>query len=323
MSQQRLQQLEERLDEANKLLAEVEQQIVAQNDPLKRAWLELEQSHLFRVIEQFEQWFKEIEAGKNVPDIGEISLQSNPKTASANPFNQMGIVTDQWFIGRKPQLRRIREALVQKNSLVLVGPSKMGKTSLLWQFLKIYQAEGRTVLQIDFKLPKPIQEHYAVLTRLLGKSGNTILELEKALQGRQVTLFIDEFELAVARGLDSEQLLAFKGLREAEGSGFQIIAASSKRVSQIYPGPFTHSIPYGFFAQELLRTFNEVEANELFDCYLGNSVHRFSPEKRQELFVLSGGHPFRLQRAAYRYYESLLDHDYNWREDYEVDISEY
>lgn len=332
MPEERRQQLKNRTEEAYKILKGVEQTLITSRDPKEMARMELYQAHLLRVIEQFQLWLAELNMGQNVPDPSQVSL--NPEAAAPptnnsasdemppNPFNRIGIVTQQWFVGRTTQMRRIQDAIDKNNSIILVGPPKIGKTCLIRHFLAVKPAPGRQVLMIDFKMDKPISYHYSELLRRLRKTGDTIQEVEKAVRGKKILLFIDEFELAPDRKLDVKELLAFKSLVEAPKSGFQVIAISSKPAFEIYSGSFGGSTPYSFFTEERLKVFSKVETDKFFDAYLGQAASLFRSEIRQELFELTEGHPYKLQKAAYRYYEWLTDQDPadNWRNEYEEDI---
>jgi hypothetical protein len=323
MSESTRQKLLDLICQIDTLLTEVRQQMVVTNDdPIRYFKLGLDQAHLTRMREQFENHLRDLEAGMKVPEIGDVSLQSSSEVTPPNPFNQIGIVTKKNFIGRKDEIRCIKEALDSKSSIIIIGPPKIGKTSLMWQILEAYRESGRTILYLDFKLPHPINYHYAELTRLLGKSGDTIADVAKALDECEVTLFVDEFDFAVKRGLDSDHLYTFRGL--ALRGYFQMIAVSSKPAKEIYPGSFdSHSLPYSFLAPELLEAFSPAEANTLFETYLGKAALLVKTEDRTKLIELTNGHPFKLQRAAYRFYEWLVNQNstYNWRKRYELDIA--
>lgn len=67
-----------------------------------------------------------------------------------NPFRIHGIVTSPWFTDRAPELDRLQRAFREPGSkLVMLGPRRMGKTSILVQALHRHQEQGGLGFLID------------------------------------------------------------------------------------------------------------------------------------------------------------------------------
>lgn len=312
----RLSRIQQMLNDSYNLLFSIQKaQLVAQ-DPVEKLRLEYELADTLRRIEQFESQHKKLE---EQPQLATPRPQSG-----GNPFNRIGVVSSEFFIGREVKLRRIKMALDDGNSIILIGERKTGKSSFMRRLYETYVKEGWQVVFFDFIEPVTLRDHYAALTRKLGASGDTYQDVKAALEGKSVILFLDEFDLAPERGLDADQLGGLQSLARNAELKFRVVATSIRPAKEIYAGYKMISLPYAFLQIEQLAKFNETECHLLLETYL-TSVQRpalFSPESRAELVQLGEGHPFKLMRAACRLYEALTDPDpeEDWKAAFKFDV---
>ena len=66
----------------------------------------------------------------------------------------------------------------------------------------------------------------------------------------------------------------------------------------------------------------EAEARQLLAHPWAPDAPWFDPAISDELLKLAGGHPFKLQRAAFHRYEALTDPICDWRAAYQQDLED-
>ena len=179
--------LQQDLNDADRLLSGIRKALLYEDDPQRRLKLEAELADTLRWIEQFQHL--QAEANSN-PELRIPAL----KQSKGNPFNKLGIVGVTHFVGRKSKLEKIKKAVDDGNSVILIGPPKIGKSSFMRHIYEAYANKGWHAVFFDFMEPVPIQEHYAALTKKLGATGDTYQDVKAAVLGRSVILFVDELE---------------------------------------------------------------------------------------------------------------------------------
>jgi hypothetical protein len=250
-----------------------------------------------------------------------------------NPFFHRGAI--RWaeeFHGRETEIAQILGLLRNGQSVSLVGPRRIGKSSLL---LHLTRAAVRTPYNLDAPQTlfvmvdcqelggSPPEEVYeALLTSLLDVSADAGLEvgeverpgsyrsLDRVLYRLQqtrtaVVMLLDEFELLAAnerltpyffarlRGLTTKYGLAY--LTASQRPLFAITADE-----QILSSPF-----FNIFVTLPLGLFSRGEALALLHRRLeGTRVH-FSEELCDYLLELVGPHPFFLHVAGYHAFQAL------------------
>jgi len=240
------------------------------------------------------------------------------------------------FYGRRHELNEIGAFLKGNQSISLVGPRKIGKTSLLFHLLR---KETRKRLELD-------QEYLFVYLdcEVLGDGGHEELfgqfaaEIEATLdlyqlpidpvissavsqpgripferavrwlnqQGRRVIMMLDEFErLSVNPNLNVN---FFNALRSA-ASRYRLafLTASAKPLIQltysnqsqdILSSPF-----FNIFAPQFLGLFSREEATQAIQEPAQSAGSPFTPEQAEQIYLLAGGHPLAIQVAGFYAYE--------------------
>lgn len=258
-----------------------------------------------------------------------------------NPYISRGPVrTPEMFFGREHELREMAAFLGGNQSISLVGPRKIGKTSVLFHLLRpeTHQAlgfsSGNLMAYLDCEVlgtsstEEMFGQFAGELISALDEAGlppEPALEAATAKPGRlsfetairrlnqrklRVVLILDEFErLSTNPALDVN---FFNALRSAAGR-YQLafITASarplieltySNRAQEILSSPF-----FNIFAPLFLGLLSEEEARHLICEPAQQTGQEFTQDMQNFLYELAGGHPLALQVAAFHAYESPDD----------------
>lgn len=229
--------------------------------------------------------------------------------AAPNPFTPRGAITDPaQFFGRREELRRIGDFLKQGSSCSVVGPRRMGKSSLL---LAVQRAlVGWPVAYVDLHdsrcatLPGWLREvgkqwgWRADAVTTLPEFADAVEALVKS-RGHAV-LLLDEFEAFTTRQAIFHPDF-FANLRALSQRGLGIVTASASRLSALTP-EIAGSAFFNVFPTQLLKPFPPDEAEEFLMAHRPG-VPPFTADERAQLLTFAGGHPFALQVAAYECHE--------------------
>jgi hypothetical protein len=258
-----------------------------------------------------------------------------------NPYISRGPVrTAEMFFGRKNELLEIANFLRGDQSVSLVGPRKIGKTSLLFHLMRPPIAEelglgsGRLVCYLDCEAlgeespPGVFQQFAAELIAEMESRGlpeaaelrqvcasPSRLAFEGALRalnrrGLRIVIILDEFErLSANSHLDVH---FFNALRSMAGR-FQLAyltASASPLIALTYSGrsrDILSSPFFNIFAPLDLGLLPEADARDLIREPAQRSGRPFSPELQDFIGQLGGGHPLILQVACFHALERPED----------------
>ncbi len=254
-----------------------------------------------------------------------------------NPFFHRGAIRKAGFFhGRSAAIEQILGLLRNGQSVSLIGPRRIGKSSLL---IHLCRPEVREPFRLGpdralFMLldcqelgGSPPEEVYETLHSALleaaenagvqisddGRPG-TYRALDRALnqisgQNLTVVVLMDEFELLAAnehltpyffarlRGLTTKYGLAY--LTASQRPLFAITAEE-----EILSSPF-----FNIFVTLPLGLFDEAEARSLLDTRLQGCEISFSEALIDHLLFLVGPHPFFLHVAGYHAFQALAQDD--------------
>lgn len=250
-----------------------------------------------------------------------------------NPFYHRGAIrraSD--FYGREAEISQILGLLRNGQSVSLIGPRRIGKSSLL---IHLSRAHVRAQIQLhpphalfvlidcqEFGGSPPEELYEALLDGLLDaaeeadiklnsvESPGTYRALDRALHqvsknGVSVVVLLDEFELLAAnehltpyffarlRGLTTKYGLAY--LTASQRPLFAITAEE-----EILSSPFFNifvTLPLGLFSHE--------DATHMLTSRTEASAYQFTDALKEYLIFLVGPHPFFLHIAAYHAYHAL------------------
>jgi AAA+ ATPase superfamily predicted ATPase len=248
-----------------------------------------------------------------------------------NPFFYGGRITNPAnFIGRTKELQTIFSALETANSgqlqhVQVVGPRRIGKSSLLYHVTQIYkqrltQPEKYRIVYVDLDdahchtlegLLKYILSQLDISSKpTLAKFQEAIEELNHT-QGIYPVLCLDEFEHLSRRReqFPNEVFEAWRSLASASELAF--VTASQMSIGQLIQQGNLTSTFHNIFIYLELGNFTEPEARTLL---ARNTDRPFAEEEINKLFKLAGHHPAHLQIASQLLYDAKADQTVNWTE---------
>jgi hypothetical protein len=250
-----------------------------------------------------------------------------------NPFYHRGAIRQaDEFYGRDAEINQILGLLRNGQSVSLIGPRRIGKSSLL---MHLCRPEVRARLNLDppkslFVLldcqelgGSPPEEVYEILMDgLLDAAGAagipvrgdtqqaTYRALDRVLQqiinqGTAVVVLLDEFELlAVNQHLTPYFFARLRGLTTKYGLAY--LTATQRPLFTITAEEEILSSPFfNIFVTLPLSLFTEEEGLGLLQQRLEETPVQFSGELVNHLIFLVGPHPFFLHIAGYHAYQLL------------------
>ncbi len=250
-----------------------------------------------------------------------------------NPFYHRGAIrrlSD--FIGRDAEINQILGLLSNGQSVSLIGPRRIGKSSLL---IHVSEPDVRARARLEpphalFVLldcqelagAPPEEVYELLLDGLVGAATDAGLSVEE-IQGpgsyraldrvlqqisrQQVNLVVllDEFELLAANSHLTPYFFArLRGLTTKYGLAY--LTASQRPLFAITAEEEILSSPFfNIFVTLPLGLFSEAEARELLADRLADTQAIFSPKLIDYLLFLVGNHPFFLHIAGYHAVQAL------------------
>jgi hypothetical protein len=241
-----------------------------------------------------------------------------------NPFRDTQRMEQSRFSGREAILLRLRSVL-EVSSLHLLGEAKIGKSSLLWLLYQEQIAKGLAAVFGDFQF-QTIDEIVAEIAETLGQPPATAWSsLRRTIPAQPFYLFLDELDYAPEMGFTVEWGRRFRGL---SNSAFRLVTGGRREPKDLLPNSSIGSEWYNFLAPEILEPFNQADTakliNQLLPADIANRL--FPPDVCRQIFRLSGGHPFKLMRAAYRYYDQQTnphEREHDWQARYLSDLKHF
>jgi hypothetical protein len=255
-----------------------------------------------------------------------------PGTAD-NPFYHRGAIRQAHeFHGREATLAELLGLLRNGQSISIIGPRRIGKSSLLLHLSRaaVRAPFGLAPPQALFVLidcqelgGSPPEEVYEVLhTSLQAAAESADLPIEspgrpgtyRALDqminrvshaGSRIVVLLDEFELLAANDqLDPYFFARLRGLTTKYGLAY--ITASQRPLYAITADEKVLSSPFfNIFVSLSLGLFSEEEARQLLASRLRGSSLAFSPALTDTILRLVGTHPFFLHVAGYHAFQAL------------------
>lgn len=243
----------------------------------------------------------------------------NPK----NPFYHRGpIHAPRFFWNRTDEVEQARLLLGLGQSVSLVGPRRIGKSSLLLHLLTANRAGDGSDRYVYFNCEgwsaaSPASLH-ALLLEAIGGDATPSAEsppdfrtfragvLNAVPSGARLILLLDEFEsLAANPQLDAG---FFSGLRSLASAGRVVfVTASARSLGWLtFAEPTALSSPFfNIFTQIVLRPFALAEAVAMLRHFSAGAGSPFADGTVDFLLGLSGPHPFFAQITAFYSWEQM------------------
>jgi hypothetical protein len=252
-----------------------------------------------------------------------------------NPFFHRGAIRrKEDFHGRQVEVAQILGLLRNGQSVSIVGPRRIGKSSLLLHLCRksTRKSSGLQSPKSIFALidcqelgGSPPEEVYeAFLAGLLEAASASSLTFEQVEQpgsyrsldrtlrnitkaGLSIVILLDEFELLAAnRQLTPHFFARLRGLTTKYGIAF--LTASQRPLFAITADEHILSSPFfNIFVSLSLGLFSVEEATNLLTQRLIGTKISFTEDLCQYLISLVGPHPFFLHVAAYHAFQAIVD----------------
>jgi hypothetical protein len=226
---------------------------------------------------------------------------SEPGAVLSNPFFSGGRINDPtYFFGRERLLRELRAELKKRSSISLVGPSEIGKSSLLY-YLYATRAEWLpevTMAYIDLQGVLDEEDFCETVLEKLEESGNTLRHLKRTLSQREVVLLLDEVERLAEPDFNPRLHDLLRS--QAQEPQLAMLLATRRHLLDVFPSwtPGGVSPFYNIFATKIIGPFSDTEARLFLSSRLTLTGLTFSEAEIEQLLAQSQGHPAQLQRLA-------------------------
>jgi uncharacterized protein len=248
-----------------------------------------------------------------------------------NPFVFGGrITTPHQFIGRKLELQRIFGALETANTgqlqhISIVGPRRIGKSSLLYHITQIYPQRLQQPHKYRFVYIDLDDAHCHTLAGLLGfilqrlglahnkqpklTQFQEIIEQLSQKQALHPVLCLDEFEHLTKRKeqFPDEVFEVWRSLGSNSKAAF-VTASQSSLGELIQQGNLTSTF-HNIFTHIPLGVFTDEDAHSLLTR---NTDRPFTQNEQRQLFELTGKFPAKLQIAASLLYQAKEGMAIDW-----------
>jgi hypothetical protein len=258
-----------------------------------------------------------------------------------NPFFHRGPIRDStFFFDRRNELERAMTLLRNGQSVSIVGPRRIGKTSFLLQLVESRAGDGADrqdlsdalcIVFLDCQAWTHITsgELYARVASALCVAAEaqragpsrpdiggsiTLRELEDLVQSvtqtaRCIVFLFDEFDaLCCNPDVSGDALCGLRSLAMTGGVGY--VTASVKPLQEwLSVQPSATCAPFfNFFFPMRLGLFTRTEAAEMLAQLSARGGRPFAPSLIEWLIGLAGFHPLYLQIAGYCAFDDLTAH---------------
>ncbi len=233
-------------------------------------------------------------------------VKDKADASAPNPFRPLsGRITDPARVfDRQRELRDALEYLRAGSSVVFVGDSGTGKSSLLTALAaRLPEALGWEVATLDLQPLQDEDDFYAALCETLGVPEARGYRLQRSLQGRRVLLILDEIEKMTWEGFTKNLRAALRGLAEGANAPLKLALAARAPLDRLFPDSEGNTSPLANICIPIaLRPWDAETARAYLEERLNGSGIRFTPAETARLLENSAGHPQRLTRMAFDLY---------------------
>ncbi|MEM9803816.1 MAG: hypothetical protein AAF959_00935 [Cyanobacteria bacterium P01_D01_bin.56] len=229
-----------------------------------------------------------------------------------NPFSypEGRIEEPELFFERKALLREIFALLNSGSNVELVGPRKIGKSSLL----KVIERDALSTLTvqrepvyIDFNWGIDSEDDfYDALCHFLKIEGCRGFALTRALRNREpALLLLDVVEKMQWESFTKQILSQLRGLAEGRRAPLKLVMAASKPLDILFPeshdGLMTSPIG-GVFQPVMVQPWSDEEIQTFIRTRLEGTGVLFSETELQQLIRNSRGNPRDVVRSGFELY---------------------
>jgi hypothetical protein len=221
----------------------------------------------------------------------------------ANPFQAGGRLRNpESFVGRESDLRQILSRVANMDNVSIVGPRRIGKSSLLQHIVATGQQrlnQSYLFRYLDLQPLDSAEGFYNLACEIIaGQPGRSYDDLKNAIDGKKIVLGLDEFEKSIEADFGAEFFDEMRSL--AQTGNLALIIATKAPLNQLY---LSHQgLTSGF-----PNIFTKVELGELTEAdarALVNKADCFNTEEMDFILRLAGKHPFWISFASALLYDA-------------------
>ncbi len=241
-----------------------------------------------------------------------------------NPYGQLtAIRSAEMFFGREDSLALLYNALLDRQSMAIIGLRRLGKSSLLTCCClpEIQQRVGVALnehllifMNLEEHLQRTPEDFFAIVCEQLLQQSQLKLSLETFrgagsdrfshllnlinLQGLHPVLLLDEFDAIVRNPQFNPDFFSF--LRAQANAGkVSYVTASLASLDQISHSAIVGSPFFNIFNHHHLGPLTEEAARALITEPAKTAGCPFTESEVQFVLEVAGRHPFHIQRACY------------------------
>ncbi len=221
----------------------------------------------------------------------------------ANPFQAGGMLRDpNPFVGRDRELREILSRVANMVNVSVVGPRRIGKSSLLHHIVATGQQRLNASYQFYYLDLQPLdsaEEFYdQACEAIVQEPGESYDDLKNAIEGKKIVLCLDEFEKSVEADFGAEFFDEMRSL--AQTGALALVIATKASLNELY-------LRYQGLTSGFPNIFTRVELGELTEADARALVTQpgcFSEEETDFILRLAGAHPYWLSFVCARLYDA-------------------
>jgi NTE family protein len=232
-----------------------------------------------------------------------------PQTANDNPFSFVGRVNRiEDFFDRDYERESLRSYLTNGMCCQIVGPRRIGKSSLLYHLPAFASEWGMNLAIAYLDLLSPRNRTAGGLLEMIGEKWRcsaplrSLTDLEERVneinaRGSRPVLCLDEFKELARRPeeFSSDFFLDLRGLAQ---QGMVILATARKPLCELVPGYTPASPFFNIFPILRLGPFAEKDAED-FVTLRRAAAPPFTPEEKRAILEFAKGYPAALQIACF------------------------
>src|SRR5262245_28418612 len=236
-------------------------------------------------------------------------IRRPPQTANDNPFNFVGRVNRvEDFFDRDYERESLRSYLANGMCCQIVGPRRIGKSSLLYHLPGFAREWGMNLAVAYLDLLSPRSRTIGGLLEMIGEQWRcdaplgSMTDLEERVNainasGARPALCLDEFNELARRPEEftSDFFLDLRGLAQ---QGMVILTTARKPLCELVPGHTPASPFFNIFPILRLGPFAESDAED-FVTLRRHGAPPFTPEEKRAILEFAKGYPAALQIACF------------------------
>jgi class 3 adenylate cyclase len=243
-----------------------------------------------------------------------LHIWPNAWPNAPNPFIwRGGITAAPDFFSREHEQRILRSYLQGRQNCQIIGPRRIGKTSLLRQIQRAAAQWDEKAVVANIDLQDPRCYTLSGWLRLIARQYNwlqpvtTLADFAECVetmlaQGLRPILCLDEFEEVSMRREEFASNF-FLTLRSCAQQGLSIITASQRPLSELTERGDPTSPFYNIFPLLRLGPFSRADAEDFVNLYRPGTP-AFTSEEKNAILEFAKDHPLALQVACFHVLEA-------------------